>query len=236
MKNILLMIKQLFLSCYKNILIFEGIVAGGYLFGFIISFIIYKCDDEHTFINLGTFMAMTFIAIIIFFGIVFTCSADFVLAISFGKSRKDFLVARYLLYVVEFMGAFAIVKLGSFIDTAIGKTGVPIDFMSVPSWGTFVVAALVVPTICICISALYTRFERKAFFFLWGIWMLVSVGAPRIATAMKKEPDSAAAAIGFFFQKAISIGSTQFFIVAAVVGVVVMTLNFFIYKFLEAKL
>lgn len=237
MKNTLLMIKQLLQVTYKNILIFEGIILGGYVFGFIISLIIYNSSDDHLFVNLGTFMAMMFLLIEVFFGAIFTCSADFVLAITNGKGRANFVIARYALYVIEFGVGLALIKLGNAIDTAFAKAGdKAIDFLSVPEWPTFLVIALVVPALVMCASALYVRFERKAFWVLWAIWMVVMVAGPRITSAMHKEPESAAAKIGFFFQNAISVGSAQFFIVAAVVGVCIFALNFVLYRYLEAKL
>lgn len=237
MKNTLLMIKQLLQVTYKNILAFEGIVLGGYAFGFIISVIIYNTSEDHTFINLGAFMAMMFMLIAIFFGAVFTCSADFVLAITNGKGRAHFLIARYVLYVLEFGVGFGIIKLGGLLDLAFANAGAKsIDFINVPGWQVLIAVTLVAPTIVMCASALYVRFERKAFWALWVIWMVVTIAGPRITSAMHKEPESAAAKIGFFFQNAISVGSAQFFIVAAVVGVLVFTLNFFLYRHLEAKL
>lgn len=237
MKNTLLMIKQLFIATRKKILIFESVILGGFTLGLILALIGSGISEDKTFINLGGFMALIFFAIEIFFGLVFTCTADFVLAITNGKGRVDFLVARYVIYVAEFLVGIGIIKLGGVIETAIGeKFFNGMDFFSVPTFSTLLAGALVIPTLCMLMSALYTRFERKAFWVLWVIWMAVSLGAPRIATAMRKAPDSFAAKIGFFFKSAISMGTTQFFIVAAVIGVVAFVLNFFVYRYLEAKL
>lgn len=236
MKNLFKTIKEMIRATYKGILTYEGIVLGSAAVGIIIAMIIAATSDDGVFVNMGSFMCMMGTMIIIFFGLVFTCSADFVLAISYGKSRTCFVIARYLVYVAEMGFGFAILKLVNVFETWMGTRCDGIDFISIPSGLTLLVAAFVLPVIVMAFSALYVRFERKAFWVLWVIWMAVALGAPRVSTAMKNSPESVAAKIGFFFKNAISIGSTQFIIVAAIVGVLALIADFIMYRYLEAKL
>ena len=83
---------------------------------------------------------------------------------------------------------------------------------------------------------MYVIFERKFFWAIWGIYMLFSLGIPRVTSAMKKYPDSFSAKIGQGFAALGNIGTGAWLTIGAVLTVILLIADIILYKKMEVKL
>ncbi len=236
MKNYLKMIKQLFLNSTKEILFYVLAVLGGGLFGTVISIIIVATGEGDGYSTLGALMGAVFAGILLLFGTALGGQLDFQLSVSMNRARLPYLVAKYIVVTFEIALSLGLCYGIKAIERMVGNArGEFTDLFNI-SGVIIALTVLGLPVILLLFAALYTKYERKFFWVLWGIYMVVALGAPRIGTAMSKHPDSTAAKIGFFFKEAIDTNTVQFAIVAVVAVLIVAGVNVLLYKKTEVKL
>lgn len=234
--NYLRMIKNLFLNSKKDFLIYGAAVLGGGLFGTIISILIVNTTDAEGYSCLGTLMGVIFGSIVVLFANAMGGQTDFQMAIAMNRARMPYLVARYLLNTSEIAFSLALCYGIKAIEKYVGKRmGGFEDFFN-PSLGLLAAVVFILPLIILLFAVLYTKYERKFFWVIWGIYMLVCLGGPRIATAMKKHPESVAAKIGFFFKDALAFNPLQFGICAGVIVLGIIVADVLLYKKVDIKL
>ncbi len=173
------------------IIILGGGIAGEVLFRVIRAFV---AEEAKEFIPVGTVMAAALA--IIFLGIIGIMSLEmyFNLEISMGCTRGRFFVSYYLnCLTVNLMGA-GLVVLTAMAENQIGLWLYPDLEKSVNllpyllRWS--VPAAIFLSVFSVLWGALGMRFGKKIYWLLWGLWMLLSIGGPRIVEAVEEAPDS----------------------------------------------
>lgn len=227
-------IGQTFRVSIKSFLLFEACLLGGAAFGGIMETLIYTFSGDSV-LGLAFMFAAMALVIIVMFGSVFGGYGDFAMAVYFQRSRKFYLFTKYIYYVAEY-GLAALLLFGIY---TIESSFVRLDSEVIMEMGNMVPVAiagvLVVPLIVILFSALYAKFERKFFWVMWVLWMVIFAGGPRVLTAMHEHPESAVAKVGFFLENAISAGTIESFIAVIVIAIIAIAANIMIYRSVDVR-
>lgn len=233
------MIGKYIRTCKKEFITYLLTILGGFLFGTIIAlFVVGTAQENVGYGCIGTVMAGIFVLIMLFFGQALGGITDFHLAVFMSQGRLKFLVAKYIAEVIEIGGSFALIfglsKLEYLFAEFIAKGG---EIEVLMSFDLRVVLAVTfaLPIFLMLLSALYVVFEKKFFWFMWGVYMIVALGAPRITSAMKKNPESMAAKIGFFFQNVVDISSVEFIIGVVIATIIAAVADVLMYRKIEVK-
>ncbi len=234
--NYLKMFKSLFLCSKKDFLVYAGAVLGGGVFGTILSLAIIATTDAEGYSCVGTMLGAAFGLIVLLFGNALGGQVDFQMAIAMNRARMPYLVARYLLDALQIAFSLVLCYGIKAIERMVGnRLGSFEDFFN-PSLGMLAAITFGLPLVILLFAVLYTKFERKFFWVMWGIYMLACLGGPRIATAMEKHPESVAAKIGFFFRDAMNLNPLAFGICSGVLVIGLIIADVLLYKKVDIKL
>lgn len=231
--NILKMTKDYFVVNVKELLTIIGATLGGGVFGMVLAYIIGILIAHENYATVGTMMGLIFGSIILFFGLALGGQADFKLAVSMNRTRMSYVVARYLLSVVEIASMLVLTQLIQKFEVFLGTIlapGTETEILGTLSLQLILILTFVGPLVIMFFSIMYVMFDKKFFWVMWGVYMLGALGIPRISSAMKHNPESAAAKIGFFFQNAIDVNSVQFLITSIVLAVCLVIGNILLYR------
>lgn len=239
MKKILKSFKQIYTQCSFSLLVLFLVLLGCGVVGATISLVIAGVGSEDEIPLLaGPFIGAAGI-IIVLFGSVISGDLDFQIACMFGKARKDYLPVKYVYYAT--VNALIIFMVKSFdaitriLCTNAFSKGAFLELVNISN--AFAVAAIfAVPVVVILASGLMVIFEMKFFWVIWALWMFGTLGIPRISSAMRHNPESFAAKLGFFFMKAAEFNTTQTVIAIFVVALIIAIGDMFLYRKLEVKL
>lgn len=203
MENLFRTFKQVFRIYKQDILSYILFPAVGAIIGIVIVYVIMAADGSgEDYGKLGTMFALLLGAIIIFFGEIFYFQQEFNMAISMGKTRKDFIPAKYILSFIKCALCLAVIlfinRLEDFIYTAVYPNAVcELGFdMFLGNVGLCILFIVVLPVIILVLGGLYMKFANKVFWILYGIWMLACLFLPRMHDAIEKNPASLQAKIG----------------------------------------
>ena len=168
-----------------ELLQFFGIVAGGYLVGLIIVFIVMNATKENSYATVGTMLAVIVFAFMHLFGISFSFMGDFNMAISLGATRKSF-VSGYVLFnlleiavlEVEIVVFGVVEKL--LLENAFPQAVMEIDLTNFFTWNYLSGVLVVFTAVEMFFGAVILRYGVKAFWVLWAIWMIVCLAPMNI--------------------------------------------------------
>ena len=154
-----------------ELLQFFGIVAGGYLVGLIIVFIVMNATKENYYATVGTMLAVIVFAFMHLFGISFSFMGDFNMAISLGATRKSF-VAGYVLFnlleiavlEVEIVVFGVVEKL--LLENAFPQAVMEIDLTNFFTWNYLSGVLVVFTAVEMFFGAVILRYGAKAFWAL----------------------------------------------------------------------
>ena len=169
-----------------ELLQFLGIVAGGYLVGLIIVFIVMNATKENSYATVGTMLAVIVFALMHLFGISFSFMGDFNMAVSMGVTRKSF-VAGYVLFNLLEIAVLEveIILFGMFekfmLKTAFPQASMEIDLTTLFTWKYLLGVMVVLTVLEMLLGAVILRYGVKAFWVLWAIWMIVCLAPMNIA-------------------------------------------------------
>ena len=86
-----------------------GIMAGSFLFGMVMVFIIMNVDDDPgSWFCMGTLIAALVLVAIGLFLAAFSYAQEFMLALSMGRTRKTFMVSYYLRHTLQLVGGWVL--------------------------------------------------------------------------------------------------------------------------------
>lgn len=183
------MLKQLKLDLklYKNDLwITLAFVAVFFLLGFVfLTVIMLTVDDPESWVTMGTIGAL--FGMIMWFIIHFVkYSQQFMLALSMGRTRNEFLFSyavRSLLYLALGYGLVLVLYR---VELAVGiKLFAPwpleVDPTFLMDWRIITAVLFGTVILSMFIGTLYSYFGKKVLAPLWFVWMAVCLGGPRLA-------------------------------------------------------
>lgn len=227
-------VRQLFQVNNKSLALFLGAILGGSVIGFAFDFLISHFSGEMI-VGFGILLSGIMFAILVFFGSVFNGYSDFAYAVYNGCARTPYIFGKYIYLVIEYIASLLIFGCTYMIEAHFD--GENVDFIGYIE-GPLPKALLIIfaaPAVVMLFSALYAKFERKFFWFMWGLYMIIFIGGPRIITAMEHNPESMAAKIGFFVKKVFSFGSTESIVAAVVLFIIVVVADILIYRNVDVR-
>lgn len=182
------------MNCFSELYVLLGIAAIGWFFGVILVFIMYYFTNgfaAESCVTLGSIIAISIIAWFYVFDGMFGLAQNFALEISLGNTRKEF----YLSYIVRKIINMAIVLMASGIlmvlEELIQKYILKITdtFHSLSFFldlRFLAVMLFVVPTAAMFFGILFLKFQRKAFWCMWLIWLFSFIILPKILSDKTK--------------------------------------------------
>lgn len=181
----------------SELYIMLGTVLGCGILGMIMTFIIVRLDDTVTsYAPLGSFMA---VLLSLLFGLlvgIFTYGNLFNTAVAFGCTRKEFIVANGIVSLINTVIDVVLVAVIYLIENAVGKIlypGMECENLMQNLWDyriIFLAVVLFLPLLRMFFGALILKFQTKAFWGIWALWMLFCIGGPGLSRHMENNPDS----------------------------------------------
>lgn len=214
------------------------ITAGGSVLGTGIVLVVLRTNTtDNEYMKAGNIMALLLGAIVFLFMGILAIKGDFNLAIGMGKTRKNYVVARYLLSMLNVLIILGIVWITGTLEGGIYKVIYPNsvcrfdlgELLFRPQLVLGILLAL--PAVILLLGVLLLKYGKIAFWVLWCIWMVGCLGIPRIMAAVVEHPDSLMGRFGEavikFFMKASLWGV---FGVLAGIAVVAMTVTIYVIR------
>lgn len=215
----------------KDLLILLSAMAGAWLFGVVLVAIIMNIaalEAEDYALMGGFMMLIVWVGVNLFVG-AFTLEKQFGMAVSMGRSRKEFIITYWIIYTVNVMIEFASIILLDQLERGLALVlyrGMPCGFDIMPhllDWRLILGVIIVVPAINLFLGMLMMKFQRKAFWGIWAVWMLGSLGLPRLIHFIdENEHHPVAQMLGAVIEGVVALGATGIFAVTAIVSVVLM--------------
>lgn len=169
-----------------ELLQFFGIVAGGYLVGLIIVFIVMNATKENSYATVGTMLAVIVFAFMHLFGISFSFMGDFNMAVSMGVTRKSFVAGYALFNLLEIaVLEVEIILFGMFekfmLKTAFPQASMEIDLTNFFTWNYLSGVLVVFTAVEMFFGAVILRYGMKVLWILWAVWMIICLVPMNIA-------------------------------------------------------
>lgn len=177
------------------------LVFGGGLLGFVLQQIMLHFDAEaETWFELATVMSGVVGVIFLLFTILLSVGIYFNIEVSMGFTRKKYFLSAFAMWTAACLLSAAAMALVCLAENAANRAlhpalGCETDFLPyLLKWS--VPAAVVLTALSLFGGALIVRFGRRAYWILWGCWMFLCIGGPRIGEAMTDAPNSVFGRLG----------------------------------------
>ena len=229
---------------FKEIFNYIGAALGGGVLGMVIAYFItltLSTEEKTGYVTLGTVFGLGLVAILLIFGQSLGGQADFYVTVSMNRARMSYLIGRYLLLVIDVLGALAACFVVNVLEMkvvgpALAKGNEVENLLGKVSPGLIAGIAVVLPLVIIFCTAMYVMFERKFFWAMWAIYMIIALGGPRVSSAMKKSPESIPAKIGEGLNAFFNMGPVPWIIIGVFVLVAFLVADIMIYRKMEVKM
>ena len=168
--------------------------------GILLAVLMFLNKSADFYINLGSILAMAVGGIYFLLTVVGSTISYFNLEISFGSTRKEFLVSHYIACFLHGISYVAMIFVLALLEQTLARSvltdkALVIDILPwIPKAGGLIVTGIIV--LSTLAAALITRFGRLAGWSLWGVWMVFFIGFPRL---MDAAPNSVFGRIGRWF-------------------------------------
>jgi len=171
----------------------------GEIFGIVLIKIIVSVDSTiEGYAVLGTFVAMFLGIIVTLISAVFSYGAKFNLAVSMGCTRKEFFLSYWggsLLFVAIEIAAVLVFGI---LETGLGKIMYAnsllfeeVNFLTyLMDYRVIAGLLLMVPAVGIFVGALTLKFQTKAIWAMWVVWMVACLGGAKVHDIISENPDS----------------------------------------------
>ena len=162
------------------------ILLGAFLFGVILVTIIMLTDDDPgSWFCMGTLMAGLVLVAIALFTSAFGYPQEFMLALSMGRTRKEFMVSYYLRTLVTLLLGWALILILHQIELR-GYTLYfyryqnEIFFSFLTDWRVLVPVFLLLPVLSMFLGGLYGKYGKKGLMGFYFIWLFCCFVLPRM--------------------------------------------------------
>lgn len=162
------------------------VVSICFLMGFgLLSVIMFTVDDAGTWFTMGTFMSL--LTLIVFSFIFFAkYYQEFMLALSMGRTRKEFLICYAVRTLLMLALGYGLVLVLYRVELAVGSRlfaewPLEIDPVFLMDWRFIVPVLLGTVLLSMFLGSLYSYFGKKAMAPLWFVWMAVCMLGPKLA-------------------------------------------------------
>lgn len=211
-----------------ELLQFLGIVAGGYLVGLIIVFIVMNATKENSYATVGTMLAVIVFALMHLWGISFSFMGDFNMAVSMGVTRKSFVAGYALFNLLEIaVLEVEIILFGMFekfmLKTAFPQASMEIDLTNFFTWNYLSGVLVVFTAVEMFFGAVILRYGMKVLWILWAVWMIICLVPMNIAKNEKLSGELAK--LGLFLGGKFTPQGIVALVIALTIVIAVITWN-----------
>lgn len=145
---------------------------------------------------LGTFLAMLLGMFVTVISCIFSYGTKFNLAVSMGCTRKEFFFAHWIGTILIVLIEIAALLIFGLLETGLGKimynTFLSEELNLLPylmNDKVIIALLLFVPEIGIFVGSLVMKYQMKAFWVLWAIWMIFFLGCVKISELISEDPE-----------------------------------------------
>lgn len=192
-----LFIKDLFTIRKNEFLTGFFFILAGFITGEIVTAIIsiFVVNQNEPIPAIATLFAWGFLFFYLFIYQLLSYQNNLRLAISMGKSRSGFLYTTILLnIIISIFYCLSVIVLqmleNAFYTLFVGQE--PIKILTTQIWVVLIlVAVFILSVFPVFIIQLLFRYGVVSYLIFWGCWMLVSLSPSRIASLIRKHPNSA---------------------------------------------
>lgn len=179
----------------KELLLFSLVaIVASEIFGLLVVAGVVLFLDADSYIVLGSFIALfIWLAVEVFAGAI-SFEKQFSMAVAMGRTRKEMFICLYIVQMINIWIGLAVLSGVNLLETALDRMLYPdiaCEFNLLERFISFrimIMAAVFLPAIYMFLGMLLTRFQRKALWGIWVIWMAGSLLSSNIADAMSDEP------------------------------------------------
>jgi len=197
MKEFVKTVKQTFRVSKDELFLFSGIAFFGGIFGIVVALILMNMDAmDGEYGTIGAMIALIMGMLLSFILGISFLQQDFNFAVSFGKTRKHYIPARFVFMVANNGLGVATVGVIGLIEHLLYSICFPgrvcgFDILQLLFHPISLMGFLVfLPAITLAGGACLLRFGAKCGWVFWAVWMIVCIGFPRIMNALDEETDS----------------------------------------------
>lgn len=217
--------------------LFLVVALCGGAFGVGLTALIVNLDDTPKYANLGVLMAILIGTVVHMFVGCFYYGSDFSLAVSYGVTRKEFFVANAIVSYINIAINIAVIAVIYCIERVVGsllykgKEFEDIIFV-VRDYPFTIVLILMIPAIRAFFGSFILKFQKKAMWIIWALWMFFCLGLPRLVSYISEHPDSL---VGDLFGTIIEGVFKTDNVVLTVILLVVTVIMFVASRFMQKK-
>lgn len=203
MKSFITTVKQTFQVGKNDMLGHAVFEVGGGIFGVILFMIIMAADGaDGTYGTIGAMMSLMLGMLFTVFVGIFSIHQDFNMAISLGKTRRQYVPAKYILLMTDCALCILVAIIFAWLEELIYPALMPGAICEFSMKGflqnplTIFGFVFLVPMVVMLCGAFYLRFGMKFFWVGWVLWMCMCTLLPKILNAANDEVDSVWKRIG----------------------------------------
>lgn len=195
------MLKKQFMVQWQDSLVAAAVMCGAWLFGIVLHALLHRYEPGKTF-PMGTLLAVIAALFFTLFMEIGKITLYFNMEVAMGQTRQTFYATHVVCGLAWALLYTAVLILLCAAERALyvriypAKAGIDL-FAYVWRWAFPVLAAL--NAFGDFSGVLLMRFGRTAGWFLWGFWMVLSLGVPRVFEAANESPDSGFGRLGGVF-------------------------------------
>lgn len=170
----------------NSILYLLAFLLGAFVFGMVMVFIIMSIeDDPGAWFCMGTLIAALVLVAAEVFISAFGYPQEFMLALSMGRTRKDFLFSYYLRQILQlFLGWLVVLGLHQIelqtYTLYFYRYQNELFFAFLTDWRVLLPVFLLFPVLSMFMGALYGKYGKKGWFVFYFLWMFCCFVLPRM--------------------------------------------------------
>lgn len=175
------------LRLHKNSMLGQLLgLVGAFVFGVIlVAIIMFTDDDPGSWFCMGTLIACLVLVAAVLFTSAFSYPQEFMLALSMGRTRKEFMVSYYLRSLVNLLMGWLMILLLHQIElrsyTLIYyRYQNEIFFSFLTDWRVLTPIFLLLPVLSMFLGALYGKYGKKGLFAFYVLWIFCCFVLPRM--------------------------------------------------------
>ena len=152
-------------------------------------------EEEIPFLALGTIFAVVLWLLINLCLSLFSYQNTFDLIVSMGCRRKDFIISQIITVYINMLFELGVIGFIYLIEKMLYRcvySAYGIDDITSYIWKPQMIwmLFLLIPACRLLLGALILKYKKKAFWILWAIWMVCSLGCGRFITYLLENQQS----------------------------------------------
>lgn len=170
----------------------------GEVFGIVLVRIIVSVDPTvNGYVSLGSFISICLGMFVTVLSCIITYGTKFNLAVSMGCTRKEFFSVHWIGTILFILIEIVAVLIFGLLETGLGKimyanTSLSEELNLLPylmNYKVITALLLFVPAMGIFAGSLVMKFQMKAFWALWAVWMFLFLGGAKVSELISENPD-----------------------------------------------